>query len=36
MGDVRASKGERDRSYIDMQDKTAVRHWLRCSHHPFL
>jgi hypothetical protein len=29
MGDVLASKGLRDRNYIDMQDKAAVRRWLR-------
>ena len=27
--DVHASKGERDRSYIGMQDKAAVSRWLR-------
>jgi Protein of unknown function (DUF3606) len=29
MGDVLASKGERDRSDIAMQDKAGVRRWLR-------
>jgi len=29
MGDVLASKGERDRSHIAMHDKAEVRRWLR-------
>jgi hypothetical protein len=29
MGDVLASKGERDRGHIAMQDKAEVRHWLK-------
>jgi len=29
MGDVLASKGERDRSHIAMDDEADVRRWLR-------
>jgi hypothetical protein len=29
MGDVLASKGERDRSHIAMQDEADVRRWLK-------
>jgi hypothetical protein len=29
MGDVLASKGERDRSHIATQDKAEIRRWLR-------
>ena len=29
MGDVLASKGERDRSHIAMQDEAEVRRWLK-------
>jgi hypothetical protein len=29
MGDVLASKGERDRSHIAMDDEAEVRRWLR-------
>ncbi len=29
MGDVLASKGERDRSHIATQDQAEVRHWLK-------
>ena len=29
MGDVLASKGERDRSHIAMQVETEVRYWLK-------
>ena len=29
MGDVLASKGERDRSHIAMHDKAEVHRWLR-------
>ena len=29
MGDVLASKGERDRSHIAMQDEGEVRRWLK-------
>ena len=29
MGDILASKGERDRSHIAMQDEAEVRRWLK-------